>query len=183
MHEHEHVNAALSDEPRGNDSLAKCGGRGQDASLVAQDSFSCDLLFLPQVAVKLHLQRTTAVAFVATDYADAKLGEHLANVIEAAAWQPDVMREILGARDDARVVVRRKPHRLRFVELRVLKSSQAQQAIPKPGMQAFFGDVDLIAQDKFQRRRQFPDDWRFLAMTRRRCRPRLCFPVLLRWQP
>src|SRR2546425_7517896 len=93
------------------------------------------------------------------------------------------MREILGARDDAWLVVRRKPHRLRFVELGVLKSSQPQQAIPKPRMQAFFGDVDLIAQDKFQRRRQFSDDWRFAAMTRRRRHPRLRIFVILWWQP
>src|SRR5207249_494891 len=92
-------------------------------------------------------------------------------------------REILGARDDAWLVVRRKPHRLRFVELRVLKSSQPQQAIPKPRMQAFFGNVDLIAEDKFQRRRQFPDDWRFPAMTRRRRHPRLRIFVILWRQP
>ena len=91
------------------------------------------------------------MALVANDHVDTTLGEHLANIIEAAAWQPDVMREILGACDDARLVVRRKPHRLSFVELGVLKSSQPQQAIPKPGIQAFFGDIDLIAQDKFQR--------------------------------
>jgi hypothetical protein len=94
-----------------------------------------------------------------------------------------MMREILGARDDAWLVVRRKPHRLRFVELRVLKSSKPQQAILKPRMQAFFGDIDLIAQDKFQRRRQFPDDWRFPSMTRRRRRPRLRISVILWWQP
>ena len=50
-------------------------------------------------------------------------------------------------------------------------------------MQAFFGNVDLIAQDKFQRRRQFADDWRFPPMTRRRRRPRLRVSVILWWQP
>ena len=55
MNQHERVDAALSDKPRGDDGLAKCGGRGQDASLVAQDGVSCGLLFLPQFAVKLHL--------------------------------------------------------------------------------------------------------------------------------
>lgn len=137
MNQHEHVEATLSDEPRGDDGLAKCGGRSQDASVVAQHGVSCGLLFLPQLAVKLRIQRTTVVALVANDYADTQLGKHLANVIEAAAWQPDVMWEILGACDDARLVVRRKPHRLSFVELGVLKSSRSQQAIPKPGMQAF----------------------------------------------
>ena len=158
MDQHERVDAALSDEPRGDDGLAKCGGGRQDASLVAQHGVSCGLLFLPQLAVKLHIQRTAVVAFVANDHADAKLGEHLANVIEAAAWQPDVMREILGARDDARLVVRRKPHRLRFVELGILKRGEPKQSVSKSGMQTLLGDVDLIAKDEFQCRWQIPDD-------------------------
>jgi hypothetical protein len=93
-----------------------------------------------------------------------------------------MMREILSARDDAWFVVRRKPHRVRFVEFGVLKGSQPQQAIPKPRMQAFLGDVDLIAQNKFHRRRQLPHDWRFPPMTRRRRRPRLRISVILWWQ-
>src|SRR6187200_42946 len=93
-----------------------------------------------------------------------------------------MMRKILGARDHTWPVVNRKPHRLRFVELGVLKSRQPQQAIAKPRMQAFFGDVDLIAQDKFQRRRQFIDDWRPTSMTRRRRHPRLRISVILWWQ-
>ena len=158
MDQHEHVDAALSDEPRGDDSFAKRSGRGQDASLVTQDGGSCGLLFLPQVAVKLHLQRSTVVAFVANDHADAELGEHLPNIIEASAWQPDVMREILGARDDARLVVRRKPHRLRFVELGILERSEPKQSVSKSRMQALLGDVDLIAKDEFQCRWQISDD-------------------------
>ena len=77
------------------------------------------------------------MAFVANDHPDAHLGEHLANVIAAAAWQPDVMREILGARDDARLVVRRKPHRLRSVELGILKRCEPKQTVSKSGIQIF----------------------------------------------
>ena len=130
MDQHERVDAALRDEPRGDDGLAKCGGRCQDASLVAQDGVSCGLLFLPQVAVKLHIQRTTVVALVANDHANTKLGEHLANVIEAAA-AARCDAEILGARDDAGLVACRKPHRLRFVELGVLQRQRAKQSISK----------------------------------------------------
>ena len=104
---------------------------------------------------------------------NAKLGEQLANVVEAAARQPDVMRVILGAGDDARLVVRRQPHRLRLVELGILKRRQAKQPVSKARMQAFLGDVDLIAENQLQRRRQFADDRRLLAMPRRRGRPRL----------
>jgi hypothetical protein len=75
----------LSDEPRGDDGLAKCGGCRQNACFVAQDGVGSGLLFRPQLALKRHLQRTAVVAFVANAHADAKLGEQLPNVIEAPA--------------------------------------------------------------------------------------------------
>ena len=58
-----------------------------------------------------------------------------------------MMREILGARDDPWLVVRRKPHRLRSVELGILKRSKPQQSVSKSRIQALLRDVDLIAKD------------------------------------
>ncbi|HEY7188849.1 MAG TPA: hypothetical protein VH436_19970 [Vicinamibacterales bacterium] len=101
------------------------------------------------------------MAFVANAHANAKVGQRLANVIEAAARQPDVMRKILGARDDAWLVVCRQPHRLRFVELGILERREPKQSVSKSRMQLLLGDVDLIAKDEFQRRWQIPDDWGF----------------------
>jgi hypothetical protein len=49
-------------------------------------------------------------------------------------------------------------------------------------MQLLPGDVDLIAKNEFQRRWQITDD-RGLSSTRRRRGPRLCFFIVLRWQP
>ena len=86
MHQHKRVNAALRDKPRGDDGLAKCGGRRQDACVVAQEGVGSGLLFRPQLALKRHLQGTAVVAFVANADADAKPCEQLADVIEAAAW-------------------------------------------------------------------------------------------------
>src|SRR5262245_52712551 len=86
MHQHERVDAALRDEPRGNDGLAKCRRRRQDACLVAQDGIGSGFLFRAQLALKRNLQRAAVVAFVANAHADAKLGEQLAYVIEAAPW-------------------------------------------------------------------------------------------------
>jgi hypothetical protein len=103
------------------------------------------------------------VAFVANDHSDAKVAEHLPRVIEAAAWQPDVMREILRARNDARLVVRRKPHRLSFVELGVLKCGEPKQTVSKSRIQVLLGDVDLIAKDNFQFGWQIPDDRNLLS--------------------
>src|SRR4029453_594050 len=104
MNEHERAHLALSDEPRGDDGLAKCGCGRQDSSLMAQHGVSCGLLFLPQLAVKLHIQTTADAAFVANDHANAKVGEGLANVIKAASWQPNMMRKILSTRNNTRFV-------------------------------------------------------------------------------
>jgi hypothetical protein len=68
------------------------------------------------------------------------------------------MRKILGAPDDAWLVVCRKPHRLRFVELGILEGSEPKQSVSKSRMQSLLGDIDLIAKDEFQRRWQIPDD-------------------------
>jgi hypothetical protein len=68
------------------------------------------------------------------------------------------MRKILGACHDTWLVVCRKPHRLRLVELGVLERSEPKQSVSKPRMQPLLGDVDLIAKDEFQRRWQIPDD-------------------------
>ena len=57
---------------------------------------------------------------------------------------------ILGAGDDARLVVGRQAHGLRPVELRILKGGQADQAIAQRRRQILLGDVDLVAEHQFQ---------------------------------
>ena len=69
---------------------------------------------MAKFTLKRHLQAAAVAAFVANDHVNTKFGKELANVTETAAWQADVMREILGACDDARLVVRREPHRLKY---------------------------------------------------------------------
>ena len=92
------------------------------------------------------------------------------------------MRVILSAGDDARLVVRGQPHRLRLVELRILKRRQAKQPVSETRMQPFLGDVDLIAENQLQRLRQLADDRWILAVARWRGCPRLIVSVVLRRQ-
>ena len=158
MNEHERVHPALSNEPCGNDGLAKCGSGRQDSHFVPQHGVGCSLLLAPKLTLKLHFQLTAVAAFVANGHANAQLGQRLADVIEAAARKSDVMRKILGAADDAWLVVRRQSHRLRLVELGVLERSEPEQSVSEPRMQLLLGDVDLIAKNEFQRRRQIADD-------------------------
>ena len=116
---------------------------------MTQHRVRCCLLLLPKLALKLHLQTTAVATLVANGRPNAKVGERLANVIEAAARQSDVMREILGACDNAWLAERRKPHRLRSVELGILERSEPKQSVSKSRMQPLLGDVDLIAKDEF----------------------------------
>src|SRR5262249_37724214 len=135
MNEHERVHSALSNEPRGDDSLAKCSSGRQHPSVMTQHGVRRSLLLPPKLTLKLHFHTTAVVPFVANGHSNAEVGERLANVIEAAARQSNVLRKILGARDDARLAVRRKPHRLCLVELGVLERSEPKQSVSKPRMQ------------------------------------------------
>ncbi len=89
------------------------------------------------------------------------------------------MGMILGTGDDPRLVVGRQPHRLRPVELGILKRGEADQAVPKPGRESVLGDVDLVAENEFQGLRQSPTIGGALRLARRRRGPRLAF-VLVR---
>src|SRR5262245_36514751 len=158
MDKHQCAYRALSNEPCSDDGLAKCGRSGEDAHLVAQHGVRCALLLAAKLTVKFHLETTAITSFVANGHANAKIVERPTNVVEATTRQSDVMRKILGARDNARLVVRRKPHHLCPVELLILECSEPKQSVSKSRIQIVLGDVDLIAEDNFQRRWQVPND-------------------------
>jgi hypothetical protein len=89
------------------------------------------------------------------------------------------MRVVLCTGDDARRVVGGDPHRLGLVELWILKRRQSKQTIPQAGMQPVFRDVDLVAQDQFQRFRKRPGE-RHIEPARWRRRPRAIVLVIRR---
>ena len=183
MHEHERADAALGDQPGGDHRLAKRRRGRQHAGLVRQHRVCRRLLLGPEFAVKGHVERAAGVALVANDRCDTQIAQGLANLVEAPSRQADVMRMILSAGDDARLVVRGQPHRLRLVELGILKGRQAKQPVSETRMQPVLGDVDLIAEHQLHRLRQFSDDRRLLAVTRWRGCPRLIVAVVLWRQP
>jgi hypothetical protein len=79
---------------------------------------------------------------------------------------------ILRAGNDPRLLVRRQPHCLRLVELRILKGGQPEQPVLKRGNQSLFGDIDLVPENHLQRVRQ-AGDGRLSSLTRGWGRPRL----------
>ena len=68
------------------------------------------------------------------------------------------LRVILGAVNNARLVVGGQPHRLRLVELWILKSSKTKKPVSKIGRQMILGDIDLIRDDNLQRLRKVTDN-------------------------
>jgi hypothetical protein len=109
----------------------------------------CRLLLGPQLALKGHLERATAAALVPNGHANAQVSQGLADLVEASSRQADVMRVILGARDDARLVIRGQPHRLRPVEFGILKGRQAKEPISETRVESVLSDVDLTAENQF----------------------------------
>jgi hypothetical protein len=71
VNEHERVHPALSNEPRGNDRLAKRGSGCQDANFVPQHNLGRSLLLAPKLTLKPYLQLNAVAAFVADGHANA----------------------------------------------------------------------------------------------------------------
>ena len=165
VHEHQRIHATLRNEPRGNNGLAerRCGG--ENTGLMFHHRSSSELLLEPQLTVKCDFQRMSAVAFVASDRLNVQIAQNLTDIVETTSRKADVMGMVLGARDDAGLVVRRQPHRLGFVELGILERGDTQQSVPKSGKQALLRDINFISEDQFERSRNFVNNRRLFPPT------------------
>src|SRR2546422_9370079 len=105
------------------------------------------------------------------------------HVLHAAARQPDVLRIVLGAPDDTRLVVCWQAHGLRFVEFGILKGCQAQQPVPQSRWQAVLRDVDLVPDYEIQDSRKISGNRRFFPAARGRRRPWVRIVFVPLWQP
>ena len=163
MNQDQRVHAAPGDQPRSHHGLAERCGRSQHACVVLEQCVRCFRLLWTELPTKGDVDTSTARSRVAQNDANAEQIKRLLDVLEAAAGQCDVVRMILCAGDDSRLVVRREPHGLRVIELRVLKRSKPQQPVPQTRLNPFFSDVDLIAEDQLKCLRQGSGQWRIGA--------------------
>ena len=154
MDEHQRVDAALGNQPRGNDRLSKRCGRGKHAGVVGQHLACGRLLLRSQLPLKRHIQRLAGEAFVANVDLDLQIGKQALHFLETSSRQGEMMRVILGAGNNPWLAVRRQTHGLRFVELRILKRRNPEQSIPQRRWQPVLLDVDLVAKRQFQSLRQ-----------------------------
>ena len=109
------------------------------------------LLVWPQFPVEPHRERCSAEPFIAQQWFDAERREHLPHLLQAAARQSNMLRRIFRAMDDPRLVESRQPHRLCSIKLRVLKGCQPKETIAQRSEELIFGNVNLIAEDQFER--------------------------------
>ena len=131
VHQNQGVDAALGDEPRRQHCLAKGSGSRQHPGVVGQHGCSRLLLFTAQGAPEFHRQRLAVAALIPNGDLGPQGFQQLHRLLVATARQANVRRMILGAADNARLIVRRQPHRLRLVVFRILKRRQAQQSVAK----------------------------------------------------
>ena len=110
MDEHERADATLCDQPGAHDRLPECGGGCQHTGVVREDGVRRDLLVAPQFPVEGHIQRSTVVAFVSNGRANPKVLQRVSQLVETATGKTNVMEVVLGAGDDARLVVDGQPH-------------------------------------------------------------------------
>ena len=182
VHQHQRAYAAMCDEPGRDHGLAEGSRGGEHPRLMRQQRLCSYHLLGPQFTVKAQLQGLTAAALVAQRCAHTQVFQSTAHIVEAATRQCEVQRMVLGAGDDARLAVGGKPHRLRPVELRVLKRRQSHQAVHQTGWQSLLGNVDLVREHQLQRQRQLARDGRLLAPARGGQGPRLVFSFFLHGQ-
>lgn len=76
--------------------------------------------------------------------------EECHDLVEASAWQGDVLRMQFGAGDDPRLVEDRQPHRLSAIEFRVLECREPDQLRYQSRRQVRALDIDLIRDDDRQ---------------------------------
>ena len=104
------------------------GAHSTPASCFSMAATAC-LLVRPQRADEVDFDGLAGEPLVLQIAADAVVSQQGKRCIEAAARQGDVLRVVLGAADDARLVPHRHAHGLGLVELGVLEGRQADQPV------------------------------------------------------
>jgi hypothetical protein len=183
MNQHKCVDATLGNQPGSHHGFAKCRGRCQHADLVPQHCVRSCLLFRSERSLKGHMQGLAIAPLVTHDSPYVQIRQKLLHIIHAAARQPNVLRIVLGARDDTRLVVCWKAHGLRFVELGILKGRQAEQPVPQSRWQAVPREIDLVPDYELQGVGNVTGNRRFFPATRGCRRPRFRIVFLHLWQP
>ena len=77
MHEHQRIDAALGDQPGGDDCLAERRRGGQDASVVLQHRVRREPLLWSELALKGRLQRMSTETLVTDDRSNIQVDQYV----------------------------------------------------------------------------------------------------------
>ena len=105
------------------------------------------LLFRAQFCVERGSNFSTHSSFILQLHVHPVEFEYGKHLIDTRSRKPNVLGEVLTAGYDARLPIGRESHGLGSVEFRILKGSDANQAIQHGRRQIFLFDVDKIAHD------------------------------------
>lgn len=132
---------------RGQDGLPGTRRGNDNSCVVGKNGASRASLDVGQLAEEAAGDGLAGDAFVAETRRCAPLGEQLDRVAVATTRQAEERAFFGSARDDARRPLRREPHRLLLVEVRVLESSQPAQVRYERGGKADAIDEEPVPLD------------------------------------
>lgn len=107
MHQDERTDAALGNQPRGHHGLSERRGGCQHSRVMRKHGLGSNGLLGAQFALEGRLQGLAGVALVPDHRLDLQIREGLKQFIQAAARQSKVLRVILSAGNNSRLVVGR----------------------------------------------------------------------------
>ena len=93
MDENQRIDAALGDQPCGDDGFSEGGRGGEHAGVVGQHGLGGDLLLGLQLAVETHIQRPARIALVSQNGVDVQIRQQLLHLVQATARQADVLSD------------------------------------------------------------------------------------------
>ena len=173
MHEHQRVYASFRNHRRRDNSFAESCCRSENASLVLGKSISGTLLFLRQRTEEVDRNLLAGIPLIRQLEVNAEFFEQLPQGLSAPARQDDVMGLQLGAGDHAGNPESGASHRLRPIELWILKGRKANDPVYQSGWQPGSWNIELVRQDNCNLVRKLTRDCGLILSPGRRGGPGL----------
>ena len=137
MDDDQGVDSALRNQPCGHHGLPERSSRGQDAGVIRQHGSCCDFLIRTEGAVEVKREGQSRIALFADGRPYLVIDEQTLDPFQTTPGKPGEFRSMFHAVDDPRLAVGGQAHRLRPVELGILKANLMSAAMPRrcrPGL-------------------------------------------------
>ena len=146
MYQNQGAHLATGNNRGGSDGLPKGGWCAEYTGLIFQYRIDGRFLIFSQLTDELPGNLASRNPFILNIGPDVVLFQQFPHRIQTSPWQADMMRIILCAADNARLVPDRQSHGLGLVKFGILEGSQTDQTVGQPLGQISFGNEDLVGQ-------------------------------------